>query len=186
MRWSWVSWGSCLLAIVAVSSAGAVTQLPKTFTQLVREAETIVVGTVRECRSLRLPGGAIVTDVTLDVSRVVKASDPVGPWLVVRVLGGKADDLELIIEGAPTFRPRDGVLLFIRGNMRDMLPFVGVRQGVFRVSVDGRGGQHVGNAGGRPVAAIVDDQVMLGTLVDGGRGMPLPTFLQEVDRRLPR
>jgi len=77
-----------------------------------------------------------VTDLTLDILRSVKGESPAGASLVLRILGGKVGDVELVVDGAPSFRPGQTVLLFVRGNMSEMFPFVGVQQGVFYVRPD--------------------------------------------------
>jgi len=117
-------------------SSFAVTPVKKTFGELVSEAEVILVGTIRHTQSLQLPEGPIVTDLTLDILRSVKGESPAGASLVLRILGGKVGDVELVVDGAPSFRPGQTVLLFVRGNMSEMFPFVGVQQGVFYVRPD--------------------------------------------------
>src|SRR5262245_55272865 len=79
-------WPMALSLLLLVAFAGAlaaaprparaVTPVGKGFSQLVQEAELIVVGVVVSTRSLELAGGAIVTDVALDHVRVLKATLP--------------------------------------------------------------------------------------------------------------
>ena len=166
------SMGVALLAFVLLAPAQprlaeAVSPVPKTFQQLVDEAELIVVGTVERVDGARLPEGLIVSDVTLTVLKVAKALRPTPATVVVRMLGGEIGGDSLVVPGAPRFRSGQTVLLFIRGNWHEMFPFVGVQQGVFSVRRDpALGIERVFDWQGRPVLGLG------GTAVTGDAGAP--------------
>lgn len=162
---------------------GAVVAVEKTFRDLVQQADVIVVGAVADTQGLQLPEGPIVTDVHLDVSMVVKGQAQ--RRLVLRLLGGKVGNTELRIEGAPTFSAGQEVLLFVRGNLIEMLPFVGVQQGVFRLasgsSLETRG---VFDWRGRPVIGVGNDRVMIGDA--GETPMTAAELVREIVREIGR
>ncbi|MGH7392962.1 MAG: hypothetical protein ACREM3_26435 [Candidatus Rokuibacteriota bacterium] len=164
-----------LLALFA-AKASAVTPQAKTFTELVRQADQIFTGAVTRQQSLQLPNGAIVTDVTIAVARHIKPVAATAPAVILRMLGGKVADLELVIDGAPRFHDGQRVLLFVRGNHIEMLPFVGIQQGVFTLSRDPTGVDRVFDVRGVPVIEIRDDRVTTGA----GLGMSVADFLRAI------
>lgn len=169
------------LALLAPVSAGAVSPIPKTFQQLVAEAELIVVGTVARVDGARNPDGLIVSDVTLTILTVAKALRPTPPSVVVRMLGGEIGDTSLMVPGAPRFRPGQTVLLFIRGNLQEMFPFVGVQQGVFSVRRDAvQGIERVFDWQGRPVVGLSGPAVTGDATAPESAAMPLDDLLRAV------
>ena len=177
---------ACLvsLALAALAApAVAVSPTPKTFAQLVDEAELIVVGTIERIDGVRLATGPIVSDMTLTAPRVVKALRPAPAPLVVRVLGGTVGGVSMVIPGAPEFRVGETVLLFVRGNFADMFPFVGVQAGVFSVRRDDAlGVDRVFDWKGRPVVGIRDGAVAIDAGAANSSAVPLDDFLQAVAR----
>ncbi len=170
-----------LLAPALPRPADAVSPTPKTFQQLVDEAELIVVGTVARIDGARLPEGLIVSDVTLTVLKVAKAVSPTPATVVVRVLGGEIGETSLVIPGAPRFQPGQTVLLFIRGNQREMFPFVGVQQGVFSVRRDtALGVDRVFDWQGRPVVSLGGAAVTGDAASPETAAMPLDDLLRAV------
>jgi len=180
------SMGAALLAFVLLASAPprpavAVSPVPKTFQQLVGEAELIVVGTVARVDGARLPEGLIVSDVTLTVLNVAKALRPTPTTLVVRVLGGEVGETSLVVPGAPRFSPGQTVLLFLRGNLREMFPFVGVQQGVFSVRRDAALGiERVFDWQGRPVVGLAGAAVTGDRTAPESAAMPLDDLLRAI------
>lgn len=168
-----------------VSTAFGVTPAKKTFSELVSEAEVVVVGIVSRTQGLQLAEGPIVTDITLDILRSVKGKSAPGSSLVLRILGGKVGDVELAIGGAPSFRLGQTVLLFVRGNMSEMFPFVGVQQGVFFIRPDGSlGAERVFDWLGRPVSGIRDDEVSLDPGGIETNAVTVESFVREIEQRL--
>jgi hypothetical protein len=164
----------------------AVTAVSRTFGELVSQAELIVVGDIRSTRSSELPEGAIVTDLSLDIARSIKGGSAIGSVLTLRVLGGKIGNTELAIEGAPQLDSGQRVLLFIRGNMTEAFPFVGVHLGVFRLQMDPSSRvDRVFDWRGRPVIAISDEKVSVSDRVgDLDAAVGVDDFIREIQRRL--
>jgi len=170
---------------VLAPPAGAVSPVAKTFEQLVAEAELIVVGTITRVEGVRLASGPIVSDVTLSVLRIAKAVRPTPSSLVLRVLGGQVGDTALVVPGAPEFRAGQTVLLFVRGNLTEMFPFVGVQQGVFSVRRDAALGiDRVFDWRGRPVLGIRDGAVTVDPAAAATDAVPLDDFLQAATRAI--
>lgn len=113
------------------STACATTILYRSFDDLVREAEAIVSARVTDVQSVRGFDARIYTFVTVSTASAIKGQTP-NP-LTVRILGGRVGDAAMLVGGAPTFVVGDEVLLFVAGNGRYMVPFVGWTQGVFHL-----------------------------------------------------
>jgi len=170
-----------LLAHALAAPAGAVSPVSKSFRELVAEAELIVVGTVARIDGVRMPEGLIVSDVTLTVLRIAKALRPTPSVVVLRVLGGEVGDASLVVPGAPQFRPGQTLLLFVRGNLHEMFPFVGVQQGVFAVRRDAALGiDRVFDWQGRPVVGLGGAAVTGAAGAPEGAAMPLDDVLRAV------
>lgn len=131
---------ACLLAgVVAVTSADAVTVLPATFEELVRESVSVVHGRVLDVEGRWTPDRrTIESTVTLDVVETLKGTATDTASFVVP--GGRAGDRILVMPGAPTFRAGDEVIVFLRGRAPALPQPVGLSLGVYRVSADRRGG----------------------------------------------
>lgn len=168
-----------------LSASSAVTPVKKTFAELVAQADFILVGVISNSQSLQLPEGAIVTDLTLDIRRSVKGDRPAGSSLMLRMLGGKLGDVELVVDGAPALRPGQTVLLFVRGNMSEMFPFVGVQQGVFHVRQDQSAGvERVFDWLGKPVLGIRDGEVSVDQSGTESDAISLDQFIREIEQQL--
>lgn len=136
-----------LLALIGMSllcaRPGYATTVPyKSFDQLVREAEGIIVGTVQQVESSYDPTQEIYTFVTLGQLSVLHGSYH-QPTFVLRLKGGQVDQDILTVHGSPRLRPKDRVVLFVRGNGRAIVPVVGWTQGVFRILADAATGRAV-------------------------------------------
>jgi hypothetical protein len=178
------------VAVVAVLGlplpSPAVTAVSRTFVELVSRAELIVVADIRSTRSSQLPEGAIVTDLSLDIARSIKGGSAIGSVLTLRVLGGKVGNTELAIDGAPQLDSGQRVLLFIRGNMTEAFPFVGVHLGVFRLQMDPSSRvDRVFDWRGHPVIALSDEKVSVSDRVgDLDAAVGVDDFIREIQRRL--
>lgn len=128
------------------SMAYGVTEVPRSFDELVQLADLVIVGTVREVRSGYANNGLdqdnIVSQVTFQDLDVVKGRIDV-PTYDLQVPGGVVDRFAQTYPGIPLFIPGQRYVLFIRGNHRDFFPVVGISQGVFRVLMDPQGKQVV-------------------------------------------
>jgi hypothetical protein len=129
----------CLLLLMTPWSAGALTVLPATFEELVRESQAVVYG-----RVLAVDGQwtadrrTIESVVTLEALEHFKGTAT--PTTTFRVPGGEAGGRTLIVAGAPAFRPGDMVVVFLRGQVPAMPSPVGLSLGVYRVAPDRRSG----------------------------------------------
>ena len=104
---------SILLVIVLAVPASATLVRGFSLQELRRESHCVVLGEVTESRSFwNQAGDVIYTEYGVDVERVVKgkASDRV----VVRLMGGRVGDRELVISGNPSIAVGERVLLFLR------------------------------------------------------------------------
>ena len=122
-------------AIVCSPPAWATTVLEQSFPDLVREADTIVVGTVTaiETGQKRDVPFTLVTFADLDVVKGTHQEDE----FTVQVMGGPTPDgLRFHIAGVPAFHLGDRMVVFVVGNETQAVPFVGMWQGVYRVVRD--------------------------------------------------
>lgn len=150
----------CATAAMAAHDSGATVLPYKNFDRLVAEAEGIVIGTVRSVRTV--PGrdpADLYTYVTIDQLDVI--SGRIGEsTLTLRLKGGFDGRQALHVEGAPEFAAQERVLLFVQGNGRDLVPFVGWGQGVFRLVTEEGGRQTVRDAEGHAVVGLEGGHVM--------------------------
>lgn len=117
--------------------AWATTVLEKSFTDLVQEADTIVVGTVAAIESAWDPSHEMpLTLITVTDLEVLKG-EAEDTELTVQVLGGaRPDGTVFQIAGVPRFAVGERTILFVAGNGTYAVPFVGLWQGIYRVVVD--------------------------------------------------
>lgn len=123
----------CAAALLLSIPAHALTVLPATFEELVRESVAVVHGRVRDVRADWSPDRrTIQSAVTLDVLDTLKGSDVAAATFVVP--GGEAGGRLLVVPGAPTFRPGDEVVIFLAGRAPALPQPVGLSLGVYRVT----------------------------------------------------
>ena len=134
---SWFMNIAAVLALVLLSAmAHATTVVKKTFDDLLKESDAIVLGTVSDVASQYVGEKKdIVTHVTLSNLTVLHGA-LAASTLVLRQEGGDVQGDVVHIEGSPVFSKGDRVIVFIKGNGTEMIPFVGWTQGVFRVFQD--------------------------------------------------
>ncbi len=124
---------------LAVSSARALTVLPATFEELVRESASVVHGRVRSVHAAwTADRHTIQSTVTLEVIDAFKGTSTETATFVVP--GGEAGGRILVVPGAPVFRVGDEVVVFLRGRAPAMPEPVGLSLGVYRVSAAARAG----------------------------------------------
>jgi len=132
----------------------ATTVLEKDFTDLVQEADTILVGTVTaiEADQMHETPVTLVTFSALDILK----GDPHQDALTVQVLGGPASDgMRFQIAGVPEFTLGDRMVVFIVGNETQAVPFVGMWQGVYRVLYDTQQeAEVIATHDGQPITAL--------------------------------
>jgi hypothetical protein len=125
-----------LLALGWTTSSWALTTVPRTFAELVRLADWVLIGTVTQVTSaVEAKGERIYTYVTLADLEMIK-----GAWhdteYVLRVSGGVVGQRGEVYPGLPQFEEGRRYILFIQENFSALFPVVGLHQGVFRVEWD--------------------------------------------------
>lgn len=133
--------GCLAFALLAMAPwrVGALTVLPATFDDLVRESDVVVYGRVvavdgRWSADRR----TIESIVTLDALDHFKGT--VTGTTTFRVPGGEAGGRRLIVAGGPAFAAGDAVVVFLRGQAPALPSPVGLSLGVYRVAPDPRSG----------------------------------------------
>jgi hypothetical protein len=143
---------SMFLAMLALApSALATTVKAPEFTDLVNQSDYIVRAVVKSTVSeYARPGSRkIVTLVELEVSEVVAGTPP--QPLVLRLMGGKVGEEEMILEGAPRFTVGDECILFVQGNGRQIYPLVAMMHGVYAVKREPDGREIVTRSNDQPL-----------------------------------
>jgi hypothetical protein len=161
---------SCLSLLAAAAwfaaQAEAMVVVERDFHDLAQRAEQIVAGTVTEIRTGTV-AGAPITFVTVTDLTVMKGA--AGDSITLEMYGGNDGEYAVKVPDMPSFSVGEEVVLFIAGNGRNVSPFVGVWQGVFRVRFDEARGERVVTAnGGTPVTGIVGGKVQLAAPEQGG------------------
>lgn len=141
--------------LLAVSIAGATTLVKMGFSDLARDADQVVVGTVAGIQGEWDPSGRFIhSTVTLVVERSLRGNTP--DTLILRTPGGQVGTLAQRADGMATFEVGEKVLVFLT-TWEDGTPKVlGYVQGKSRVIVDGQGRERLvgGEADGRTLAGV--------------------------------
>lgn len=167
---------------LAAGLAWATAFEPKSFDQLVVEADAIFVGTAATAAARKLPEGAIVTDVSFTRVQVLKGSFA-DSSVTLMTAGGSVGGETFEIRGLPRFRVDVSYLVFVQGNGTTIFPVVGGDQGMFQVKTDeATAASLVFNARGLPVAS---PSVLQAVGLQAPSPIPLAAFLDAIKRRLP-
>lgn len=119
--------------VVSAPTVRALTVLPATFEELVRESAAVVHGRVRSVQAAwTVDRRTIQSTVTLDVVDAFKGTATDTATFVVP--GGEAGGRILVVPGAPVFREGDEVVVFLRGRAPLLPEPLGLSLGVYRVS----------------------------------------------------
>ncbi len=146
--------GLCVLSLLASSPVQALTVVPRTFPELVQQAELIIVGTVAGARSAwSADGQTISTTVSLDDLEVLKGEVPSVPYELL-LPGGVVGDTAQTYPGMPELVQGGRYVLFVRGNRHELIPLVGTYQGLYRVLTDGDGQSRVLRADRRDTLVV--------------------------------
>ena len=125
-----------IVSVCAAGSVSATTLVPAEFTQMARESELIVHGTVvRVDAQLAGSSRSIESLVTVQVSDTLKGA--AAEQTVFRVPGGKVGRYRSVMVGAPVFAAGDEVILFLKGRAPAIAMPYGLSQGVYRVARNG-------------------------------------------------
>jgi hypothetical protein len=162
----------CLVLVWAPDRSGALTVLPATFEELVRESHAVVYGRVTAVEGRwTADRRTIESVVTLDGAESFKGTAT--ETTTFRVPGGEAGGRRLIVAGAPAFKNGDTVVVFLRGRAPALPVPVGLSLGVYRVAADRRSGVLM------VVPTPVREADTLGRVVRGGAArtvQPLAAF----------
>lgn len=159
----------------------ATTMIRLSFTELFHDAN-IVVRAKCTRTSTHFDHGEIWTD---SVFHVVSHHKGVMPGdFVVRELGGSYGDLESRVEGVPEFHPGEDVFLFLVGSPGKPFQIVGWTQGVFHVRPHVRSSELVVTQECLERASYDPERGEF--MTTGVRELPLPVFVQRLERELYR
>ena len=179
-----------LILFLCAGRLSATTLVPADFSQMARESELIVRGTVINVESQIAGAGlSIESLITLQVAETIKGS--AAEQTVFRVPGGKVGRYRRVMVGAPEFAAGDEVILFLKGRAPALAMPYGLSQGVYRISrtrgaavvtpavVSGTGRVVRGDPARRPLdpAAFVrqvQSALLPGAPSDGRRAVPRP------------
>jgi len=149
-------WLAALALLAVLPAARATTVIAPDFDSMVGSSDYIVRAVVKSvtCEwraNPDQPGHRYIgTLVELDVKEVIKGTPP-SP-LVLSLVGGRMEDRELIVDGAPQFTAGQESILFVQGNGRHFVPLVGLHHGYYPVRRDKRTGQdQVLRSNGKPL-----------------------------------
>lgn len=128
------------LAVLAMAPrAGALTVLPATFDELVRESHAVVYGRVVEVTG-QWSADRRTIDSVVTLAAIEHFKGTATETTTFRVPGGEAGGRRLVVAGAPAFSPGDAVVVFLRGRAPALPSPVGLSLGVYRVVRDARTG----------------------------------------------
>lgn len=126
---------------IAGMSARATTVNAPEFGELVNQSDYIVRAVVKSVVSkhVRPESRKIVTEVELEVKEVIAGTPP--QPLMLRVLGGKVGEQEMILEGVPRFETGTEGVFFVQGNGRQIYPLVAMMHGMYPIQRDAGAGR---------------------------------------------
>jgi hypothetical protein len=156
-RYAWAAIVILLFLFIESGQVSAHSFIPKTFDELVSDADHIFHGTVVGKQSRKLPSGMIVSDVEFSIKLELKGrgSDP----FTLVMLGGTVGDERVEVAGFPDLVIGREYLLFLKGNGTTILPFVGGDQGLFEIRPNGSGEKSVFGANGKGLPSKVHTAV---------------------------
>lgn len=129
----WITFAFTFLASALALSATTIKQ--PSFAELARGADQVVHGKVISVRSFwaDVQGRPVIR--TAVAVEVIESIDGLaaGQTLNLRLLGGEIDGKGLRVDGMPQFGTNEEMVLFVRGNGRQVCPLLGWRHGQFMV-----------------------------------------------------
>jgi hypothetical protein len=124
-----------LFLLVCIPAAYASISLALDLRQLTQDSSLVVRGTVKKTKAM-WSGKRIVTEVTLSVSSSLKGSP--GAEVTLYTPGGVVDDIGMKVSGAPTFKEKEEVLVFLQAR-KGNYSVLGLGQGKYNITVDASG-----------------------------------------------
>jgi len=166
--------------------ARATSVVETNFSDLVRQAEVIAVGTVSDIREQwSEERKAPLTLVTFSNLTVLKGAP--GDSFTLEFLGGHTPNgLVMVISGVPSFTVGEKTVVFCSGNHRDFCPLVGIWQGLLRIAVDPqRGVETVSDNFRVPIVKIQNGKfVKLTPGFPAQESLPLSGLLRAIEQEL--
>jgi len=149
--WAWLALFRILAGLIFTAQLEATTVNPPEFSDLVNHSDYIVRAVVKSTVSEYASAGSrkIITKVELEVREVIAGTPPLP--LVLRVVGGKVGDREMIIEGAPQYKAGDENLFFVQGNGRQIHPLVAMMHGLYPIRREASGREFVARSNEVPL-----------------------------------
>ncbi len=146
----------------------ATTVTPPEFPELVNQSDYIVRAVVKSVTSdYANPGSRkIVSQVELEVKEVIVGKPP-SP-LVLRVMGGRVGDREMILEGVPKFRAGEEGIYFVQGNGRQIFPLVAMMHGLYPVKREAGGREFITRSNAVP---LQDTSEVVQPMTEGSAAM---------------
>ena len=137
-----------MLALVGVlclgQSVSATSVLQKSFSELVEDSDTILVGKVSSI-SYADEEGVPYTYILFEELQIVKGAYS-DPTYTVSFVGGVGEDgATLQVAGMPEFVLGEQMVVFVQNNGVQAIPFTGIWQGIFRVDEEGNMLDHAHN-----------------------------------------
>ncbi len=126
---------TCVLLGALAARVLALTLAPMSLEQLTASADVVVRARCIDRQVTRTPDGRIESRARFTVVESAKGAPP--DVVVVRQLGGRLDDTELIVPGAPLSEAGDDVVLFLASSddAADAMGVVGLALGYLPVAV---------------------------------------------------
>lgn len=127
-----------VVGLVLAARAGAATVAPLSFDELVNESTTVIYGRVSDVRGQWSDDRRRIDSfVTVEVFGRYKGSS--GETVTFTVPGGKVGRYLNLVPGAPSFSAGDRAVLFLTVRGPRLPITTGFTQGIYRVTIDGRG-----------------------------------------------
>jgi len=124
-----------IMGLLLVMQTQATTLLYTSFDDLVKEADGIIMGTVKKIEPIMDNTGMINTYVTLGDLTIIDGLYE-GKEFTIVMEGGEVNSEAQVVSGIPDFRIKEKLILFIKGNGYYIVPLVGWGQGMFIVKKD--------------------------------------------------
>ncbi|HUF47547.1 MAG TPA: hypothetical protein VMM93_06985 [Vicinamibacterales bacterium] len=190
-------WLVTVVLVAAATSLHANLIIPAEFREVVTGATLIVRGTVTDVRTITTPERRVESVATVAVASVMKGE--AAAFVSVLVPGGQVGDRRFVRTGAPTFRPGQEAVLFLRRDAAGQWRPVHLGMGVYRVHRD----RQTGRARVEPPVVAGWSTATTGPVVRGDvrrqsvaipefeslvrlvvAGRSLPSRVQPIDRRI--
>jgi hypothetical protein len=152
------------------------------FNSLVGQADYIVRAVVKSVHAEAETGphGRIIQSyVELDVREVIAGTPPTP--LVLRLLGGRVGNEEMVLQGAPQFKVGDEDILFIHGNGSMAYPLVAIMHGRYPIRQDAvTSRRFMARSNGEPLRSTAEvSRPMNERLVQSLQASPVPALTPE-------